>query len=218
MRGCRPSHHHRTPDRPAIRSSAGPPLEVPAEPSEAPKPHFSVASTGGPLAIAVVMVMISGNPSFALFSLLSPLVAIASYAESRRRSSRTGARGRRDYEVALREFERRIGAARAVERARRRERCPDPAEVVRRASLPSTRLWERRPDHDDFLHLFAGVGDVEWEPPLDCPAARLPAPLAATLGASRLRAMPVSVELADGGVVAIVGERGRARRGAQRRL
>src|SRR4051794_11464942 len=191
------------------RAIKPPSLEAPAEPSEPPKPHFSVASAVGPLAIAAVMVMVSGNLQFALFSLLSPIVAVGSYAESRRRGRRTSARDLRRYDADVHEFERRIDEARAVERMRRRERSPDPAEVLRRASLPSTRLWERRPDHDDFLSLFAGLGDVAWEP-LDRRAGELPPKAAATLQASRLRAVPVSVELSGGGVVGIVGERAAA--------
>ncbi len=193
---------------PRLARTAEPPeLEVPEEPREPPKPHFSIASTLGPLAIAVVMVLVSGDPRFALFSLLSPLVGIGSYVESRRRSSRTSAHERRRYESAMDELERLLGEARALELAGLRERLPDPAEALRRASLPSVRLWERRPDHDDFLHLFAGVGDIAWEPPLGGRAQRLPSQPTAGLQDRRLHAAPAGVDLSDGGVVGIVGDR-----------
>jgi DNA segregation ATPase FtsK/SpoIIIE, S-DNA-T family len=196
---------------PRLAGAAAPPaLEPPAEPGEPPKPQFSIASTLGPLVMAIAMVMISGDLRFALFSLLSPLVAIGSYAESRRRGSRKGARARREYEAAVDQLERGVAEARAQELARLRGRCPDAAEVLRRAALPSVRLWERRPEHDDFLHLFAGLGDVTWEPPVAGRADARPQEVAEAVEASALPAAPVAVDLSDGGVVGIVGDRAAA--------
>ena len=31
-------------------------------------------------------------------------------------------------------------------------------------TAPSVRLWERRPDHPDFLQLSAGLADLAWTP------------------------------------------------------
>ena len=192
------------------RAPAPPRLELPSEPSEAQKPQFSIASTLGPLVLAVVMVAIMGDPRFALFALLSPFIAIGSYVESRRRGTRKSARDQRQYASDLDQFEQRIGEAAALERAQRRDACPDPAEVLRRASLPSVRLWERRPEHDDFLHLCAGLGDVDFNPPVDDRSHRTPAKVTDALEAAGLRAAPVGVELSEGGVVGIVGDRAAA--------
>src|SRR3954447_11815366 len=193
---------------PRLASAPAPaPVEVPSEPGDPPPAHFSIASTVGPLILAVVMVAITRDIRFALFSLLSPLIGIGTYVESRRRNTKTRAKDTREYASKLGELSGRVREAGELARARRRERSPAPAEVLRRAALPSMRLWERRPGHDDFLSLYAGLGDVAWQPPVESGAGKPPPKVAAALAGEGLRAAPVSVELSKGGVVGIVGDR-----------
>src|SRR3954468_7309424 len=185
---------------PRLASAPAPaPVEVPSEPGDPPPAHFSIASTVGPLILAVVMVAITRDIRFALFSLLSPLIGIGTYVESRRRNTTTRAKDRREYASKLGELSGRVREAGELERARRRERSPDPAEVLRRAAPPSMRLGERRPGHDDFLSLYAGLGDVAWQPPVESGAGKPPQKGAAALAGEGLRAEPVSGELAGGG-------------------
>ncbi|MEU4426119.1 FtsK/SpoIIIE domain-containing protein [Actinoplanes sp. NPDC024001] len=180
---------------------------APAEPREPAKPHFSVASTLGPLVLAVLMVAITRDLRFALFALLSPLIGVGTYLESRRRSRKEAAADQQRYERELSELDARIAAAGEIERARLRHVLADPAEALRRAELPSTRLWERRTHHDDFLLLHAGIADRPWRPPVRSEVGRLPAAVADRLDAARLPAAPVEINLAGGGVTGIVGDR-----------
>ena len=185
-------------NRPPRMSGVAPPapLEVPAEPGEPPPAHFSIASTVGPLVLAVVMVALTNDIRFALFSLLSPFIGVGTWWESKRRYTKQKAdRTRASTTPRSASCTGSAGEAGGLERERRRERTPDPAEVLRRAALPSMRLWERRHGHDDFLSLFAGLGDVVWQPPLDRTGGKLPPKVAETLAATRLRSAPVSVEL-----------------------
>jgi len=199
-------------NRPPRLAGAGAPapVEVPKEPGEPPPAHFSIASTVGPLILAVVMVAITRDIRFALFSLLSPVIGIGTYFESRRRFTKTKEKDRRKYATEIRELSGHVRDAGEAERARRRERNPDPAEVLRRAALPSMRLWERRPQHEDFLSLYAGLGDVPWQPEIESSAGKPPEKVAAALAGQGLLAAPVGVELAKGGVVGIVGDRAAA--------
>jgi S-DNA-T family DNA segregation ATPase FtsK/SpoIIIE len=194
------------PPRPARPAPPGE-IVVPAEPAEPSEAHFSIASTVGPLILAVVLVAVTRDLKFGLFALLSPLIGIGTYLESRRRHRKEGAAGREAYRKGLAEMADRLTAAGAAEQGRLRERLPDLAEVVRRAALPSTRLWERRPVHDDFLALSAGLADFAWSPPVRAAGAHLPADAATRVAASRLVAAPVEVELDHGGIVGIVGDR-----------
>src|SRR4051794_8710191 len=182
-------------------------LEPPAEPGDPPPAHFSLATTVGPLILAVVMVALTRDIRFALFSLLSPFIGVGTYVESRRRNTVTKQRDLRKYAEDVERFAEHVDEAGTSERARRWERSPDPAEALRRAALPSTHLWERRPQHDDFLSLFAGIGDLTWHPPVEGRADKLAPPVADVLHSDGLRAAPVAVELARGGVLGIVGER-----------
>ena len=185
-------------------------LVAPSEPAEPSKPHFSIASTVGPIVLAVVMVAVTRELRFGLFALLSPLIGIGTYVESQRRSRREGAAKRTKFAEELAALTDRLAAAGDVERNRLRRRVPDPAEVLRRAALPSTRLWERRPRHDDFLALYAGLADRPWTPSVRSDGGRLPAAVSAATGAAVLAAAPVEVDLAGGGVVGIVGDRAAA--------
>ena len=50
-----------------------------------------------------------------------------------------------NFTTALDEFRSEVDTTAATERERRRDRAPDPACTLRRAALPTTRLWQRRP-------------------------------------------------------------------------
>ena len=197
---------HNRPPRP-MGAPAPAQIEVPRKPSDPPKAHFSVASTVGPLVMAVVMIGITGNPQYALFMLLTPIIAIGTYVESKRRSTKGGAQSRKEYESELHELERRVDEASEAERERLRDICPDPVEVLRRAALPSTRLWERRPHHEDFLHLYAGLTDLPWKPPVKEGVDKLPPELATSIAENKLPVSPVEVDISRGGIVGIVGDR-----------
>ena len=80
--------------------------------------------------------------------------------------------------------------------------------MLRRAALPTTRLWQRRPRGGDFLALHAGVGDVVWAPDLDQQSGpRLDDAVKEIVAATHMPSAPVEVDLTAGGVVGVVGER-----------
>ncbi|WP_068212103.1 FtsK/SpoIIIE domain-containing protein, partial [Rathayibacter tanaceti] len=94
------------------------------------------------------------------------------------------------------------------ERARLEEDAPDPATTIRRAALPTTSLWQRRATSPDVLSLHVGVGDVPWSPALDQRGlSRVEEEVRAIVADSVVPSAPVSVDLADAGVVGIVGDR-----------
>jgi S-DNA-T family DNA segregation ATPase FtsK/SpoIIIE len=194
-------------NRPAAGEAA---LSAPEEPREVSRPRFSFASAFGPLILGVVMVILLKNILFALFCLLSPVMVIGSWLEQRRQASRTSRGDRREYEQKMKAFQRDVAQRQADELTSRRESFPDLAEVVRRATAPDPRLWERRPTDDDFLDLCAGYGEVPFRPPLadrHSPGAAAEVVLAEH---GWLQLAPVEVPLAKSGVVGIVGERGQA--------
>ncbi|GIF07977.1 FtsK/SpoIIIE domain-containing protein [Actinoplanes siamensis] len=194
------------PPRAAPPEAPGP-ITAPGEPREPAKPHFSIASTLGPLVLAVVMVLFTKDLRFGLFALLSPLIGVGTYLESRRRNRKEAAAGRRAFEAGLAELDQRLADAGRAERARLRRLLGDPAEALRRAALPSTRLWERRSHHDDFLLLYAGIADRPWQPEVTAETGRLAAPVAERAGRAVLPGAPVEVALGNGGVVGIAGHR-----------
>jgi DNA segregation ATPase FtsK/SpoIIIE, S-DNA-T family len=189
-----------------------PALTPPAAPTASTKPSpFSIAGIVAPILMGAVMVAVLKNPMFALFMLLSPVMAVGTWLEGRRRSKKAKASSSKDFRAALAAFEAQLIDANERAGQRRWETSPDPAEVLRRAAGPSVRVWERRPGHPDFLQLHAGTGDLPWEPSLSrIPGERPPEVDAVLAARATLVRVPVDVDLADGGVVGLVGDRSAA--------
>ncbi len=152
------------------RSPRGPvpaipePVHIPEQLPERKNPTLAVASILVPLVMAAVMVVAFGSLRFALFALLSPLMALGNYLSGRRtvKKERTGdAKTRRE---ALHRITSDLDAAEKAERARRRAFGPDILELRRRVELPSSRLWERRLTSADALTFRLGMGTVSWSP------------------------------------------------------
>lgn len=197
------------PPRPGLPPRPAP-LPLPTPPARSTvRRTLSLVSVLAPLAIGAVLVVVYDNPLFALFLLLSPLLAIGTWASARREARQQDRAGSRAFRRDLRALARGLAAAAAAERRRRAAVLPDLAEVARRVRTPSAALWQRRAGHDDFLQLRVGSGTVTRPPPLE--DSRDP-PVAAVQRlvrrAARLPRCPVGVDLADGGVVGLVGDRG----------
>ncbi len=188
----------------------GPEEITPPAKKDDPQPsRFPLATVIGPLVLAIAMVLVLGNPRYAVIAGLSPLLGIGTYFEQKRRRRKEIEEEEVRFAEALETFESDIAEAATTERARRRAELPDPATTVRRAGLPSTLMWQRRSSASDFLKLNAGVGDVGWAPPIDDSSAgkRLDDAARTIIRASRLGSAPVEVDLGNAGVVGIVGDR-----------
>ncbi len=186
---------------------AGPPLTAPEQPPEPERPRLSIVSAVGPLVLGLVLVIALHNILFALFMLLSPILVVGSWLENRRFANRAARGQTREQTQRLAAFADQVAERQTAELARLRAALPDPAEIIERAVGPDARLWERRPQHEDFLVLMAGLGDVPFRPQLtqrQAPAQQAEEILA---GHARLELAPVRTELDNGGVAGIVGPR-----------
>jgi S-DNA-T family DNA segregation ATPase FtsK/SpoIIIE len=175
--------------------------------------RFSWLQVGMPAALGIAMGLLV-NKAMMAFALLTPAMAVGNYLQDKKRLKKETAEGRAEAEQTLEEFRRALINARRAEIARLRERLPDPAEVVRRATTPSTHLWERRPTHDDFLQLSLGVATQNWTPFLEqAPGSygdnKEPPPDVAEALAQlgKLPLAPVGLDLAGGKSAGIVGQR-----------
>lgn len=170
--------------------------------------RFNVITVVAPLALAIAMVVIMGDPRFAAFAALSPVMAVGMWFEQRHRRARNLSAEASRFDRALADFHEAIADASCTEATRRRELAPDPSTVLRRALLPSTLLWQRRPDSNVFLLLHVGVGDEPWEPAVDTRGVlRIDPAVAEIVTGSKISAAPVLVDLTEAGVIGIVGER-----------
>ena len=187
---------------------AGPsPLAVPVAPADpAPRARFSWAMFLAPLLIGAVTAVVF-EPIMAAFALFSPVMAVGTWEEDRRRVARERRRNAQLVATALAAFRSDLEAARATEGRRRAVLLPDPAETLYRAEAPSIRLWERRAGAADAFLLRLGAADTAWSPPLsEVHGTRLPE-VDATLAGATLARSPVGVDLGPGRVLGVVGPR-----------
>ncbi len=186
-----------------------PTIPVPDPPAPEGRRHtFGLVTLVGPVAMGLLLVLVLGSLRYALFALMTPLLMASNAWAARRRRRRESTTSARQFEAALADFEDRLHRAAAGERTRRERELPDVAELVRRATLPSTRLWERRPTHPDHLLLRLGRGPVRWEPPVDWDRVAAADQLGHALAdASVIPDTAVALDLSGGAVVGIVGDR-----------
>lgn len=187
------------------------PVQPPARKDVPDSSKFSIAMILAPLVLAGAMVLVLGDPRFALLAALSPILGIGTWIEGKHRRSKNLKEEERRFDEAIDTFRDELREA-AVEASRRSyDESPDPATSIRRAAIPTMTLWERRPQAQDFLHLHAGVGDTPWSPPVENRSGgRLDDKIRAAMRDSRMPSAAVEVDLSDAGVVGIVGERGGA--------
>jgi len=186
-------------------------VEAPAvvSPAAGPSPSLSVAAILAPIVMAGAMVLVLGSLRFALFALLSPVIAVATWFENRHRAKKAEKSHAERTASATLEFAKRIDAEVELEHHRRWVEQPDPAELLRWLSGPSTRLWERRCHDPDAMCVSVGVADVAWTPEI---AGDYDESAFGTGIGSVLSDVPVAVGLRAGEVVGIVGPTDAARR------
>ena len=197
----RPPRAALPPDTPPVTGPGRPDTEQRGQP-------LRVAAILAPIVMGGVMVAITGNIRFALFIMMSPVIAISTWVSSRRQAKKGNVHASAEFVEALARLDEDLARTRRAEHDRREALTQDLAEVVRRATAPSIRLWERRLDHEDLLLLRLGSGPVPWDVPLELPDDDPDPEVAARRDSHAvLHDAAVQVDLANGGVVGIVGAR-----------
>ena len=189
------------------------PLAAPAQAPPRPDPEpLSWAGIVLPVAAGAVLALV-WSPIMAVFAALGPVLTVGTWLERRRRATRAHRAAVRAAAGEIKLLEAALPEARAADHQRRLGLSPDPAELTRRAEGPSVRCWERRRGDPDFMVLGVGAADVAYDPPLQTSGGGPPASAAAEMIAALplMAGVPVTVRLADGDVVGVVGPPGPAR-------
>lgn len=189
------------------------PLAAPAQAPPRPDPEpLSWAGIVLPVAAGAVLALV-WSPIMAVFAALGPVLTVGTWLERRRRATRAHRAAVRAAAGEIKLLEAALPEARAADHQRRLALAPDPAELTRRAEGPSVRCWERRRGDPDFMVLGVGASDMAYDPPLQTSGGGPPAAAAADLIAALplMAGVPVTVRLADGDVVGVVGPPGPAR-------
>ncbi len=184
-------------------------IEVPAEPKRGERARLQLVAALVPLALGIVMAKLLHQWVYALFMLLSPVMVVSQWMSDRRHGRVSHKKAMKTYRERWAELEGRIAAERAAEEAELRDAAPDPAQILLTATGPRRRLWERRADDPDVLHLRVGLADQPSRVQL------VPERKAGSDGdipqAPADRDVPVSLPMPQLGVVGLAGPRDASR-------
>ncbi|MGA3183115.1 MAG: FtsK/SpoIIIE domain-containing protein [Candidatus Dormibacteria bacterium] len=129
----------------------------PRPPNRAPVQLFAMLT---PVLAAAAMALIAHQVVFLAIAGLTPLMGVGTLVTDRHR-------GRSSHRRQLDEYRQRLDDARSQldgllrdELRSLRDIHPDPGSALLRALMPSSRVWERRREDDDFLTLRVGTGAV----------------------------------------------------------
>lgn len=185
-------------------------FRLPALPTEEARRSLPVLMALAPLALSVGMAIIMQRPAYLLFGLLSPVLMFANHYSSKK----SGKLSHRERMVKYRQTKHAVesDAKDALTAFEREQRLlsPDPATSGLIATTPSPRLWERRRTDPDHLTLRLGVAllpsDVVVEDPEQVEHRRKVVWDA--------HDVPVTVSLAERGVIGLCGPEERVSRAA----
>jgi S-DNA-T family DNA segregation ATPase FtsK/SpoIIIE len=161
-----------------------------------------------PLVGAVVSAIMYHSAMFLAIALLTPVMAFGNALVARRQGRRGHGAQVAEHRAMIERIESDITARHDLERTALLAAAPSAADLWLVATAPESRLWERRPADDDHLLLRVGTADLssavvveDMREPLEY-RRRLP---------TILHDVPMTVPLADSGVIGIAGSSDRTR-------
>ncbi len=152
-----------------------------------------------PLAVAVPAAVLTRQPMFLLFALMSPVMILGTTVSERTRGRRERDHAQADHARRVAGVDAALAAALRDDLGCRRADAPDAAELLRCVSGPSARLWERGAASPDVLTLLLGSGRIRAR-------VRVVRPDGSTED-HHLDDAPVTVSLPDVGHLGLAGHR-----------
>lgn len=185
-------------------------IELPTKKTENNPARFSWAAVIAPLLMAVALVAVMGSIRFAMIALLSPVMAVGSWWEQKRRSKTTTEENEKKFVEDIEKLKDDVEEAGIVERIRRRAKLPNPVVCMETARQGGANLWRARPSDDDFLTALGGIAPDKFDVPVDSSSnSRMEPEVREVLKDARIPASPVEVDL-HSGPIGIWGERAAA--------
>ncbi|QOK21916.1 FHA domain-containing protein [Janibacter indicus] len=173
-------------------------IRLPPEPTASVRRRVPWLMVLLPLPFAGLLALFFG-PRMLLFGLLSPLLVLGSTLSDRTTSRREHREAHAKWVRDRAATGERLAAALRAERRHRLRSAPDASALLDAARGDSARLWERRPQHDEHLCLRLGLGALPAMIEVEHRAGAREHPV--------LDDVPLSVDLAEVGVLGIAGPR-----------
>jgi S-DNA-T family DNA segregation ATPase FtsK/SpoIIIE len=189
-------------------------VTFPEPPTKPDRTRLPLIAALVPVVLSVVLALVLDSAAMMVFALLTPAMLIGQWWSDRRHGRVSYRRQLRAHATATAAAEERLTAALTDEIARRHLDHPDLAHVGHLAARVDAQLWQRRPEHDDYLCVRVGTADqpphttVEGSRAEELPRLTVEGSRAEEL--PRLESVPAVVDLGEVGVLGIAGPRARA--------
>ncbi len=183
---------------------------LPLVPTPVPRRRLPLSAALVPVALGGVLAYFLG-PVMLLFSLMGPVMAVASLWEDRRSGRKDYTKRVTEFEESMTQVESEAGRTHQAVTLARRIASPSSAILARRALAHAPDLWQRRSHDPDFLALRVGSTDLPSRLAFDQPVNDQADPdLAARADVLRERhlvdkCVPVDVDLRAVGALGVVG-------------
>jgi len=135
-------------------------FQLPQPPKEGERRPLPILMAIAPVVMGLAMAFFMKELYMLAMCLLSPIMVVGNFFTDRKHGRKSHAQQMVEYREHKARIEADAHEALAVERAARRDECPDPATALSIASGPRRRLWERRLTDPDYLFLRAGTADL----------------------------------------------------------
>ncbi|MGW5847062.1 FtsK/SpoIIIE domain-containing protein [Streptomyces sp. NPDC055254] len=180
---------------------------VPVLPSKSERARFQMIAAFTPMIFGLVMFAVTKQIYMLLFCAMTPIMMLGQWISDNREGKKKNKNSLKQYKKDLAAFEAELLRLGKQDQQHRRADSPDPAQVLLFATGPRRRLWERRITDVDALQLRVGVGalpaDVDLVMARGGYAEDKPEP-------PLLADVPVTLPLAELGVIGVAGDRPRA--------
>ena len=135
---------------------AGEEVKLPAPPEDPPRQYLPMIASVIPLIMGLVMWRVFGSLIFALFMLMSPLMMLGSFYESRKSGRKVHKKRLAEHDLLVNRAVEQLDGLREKEIESRHGEFPSVQDTAQFALQMTPRLWERHPDDDEFLVLRVG--------------------------------------------------------------
>jgi S-DNA-T family DNA segregation ATPase FtsK/SpoIIIE len=196
---------------------AGLELEAPALPQRPQPRRLPIVPMMMPILMGAMLYAFTRSPYSLVFVAMSPLMLLGSYFEEKSVQRGAFRQAVADFRAALATLNADLLSAQEKETAQRKRAHPAIGELVRDATGYGQLLWTRRPEHESFLDLRLGSGDLPSRNTVKLPTgAERNSPLFGELKAliesyETVAAVPVVARLSECGALGIAGHDARAR-------
>lgn len=143
------------------------------EPPERPVPQkLPWLALLAPLAMGVVLYVLTQNLLSVIFVALSPILILGSFIDNRIQTRRIWKKLKEDFEATIAAIRAEIATEHDVERAGRLAEIPSVEDVVSHTRSRGPLLWTRRVEHESFLSVRLGLGTMPSRVMLEVPTDR----------------------------------------------